>query len=33
MSEPFGQLVATLQKVQGTMGPQLVRLGRAQHPD
>ena len=33
MNEPFSQLVATLHKVQGTMGPQLVRLGQARHPD
>ena len=33
MDEPFSQLVATLRKVQGTMGPQLVRLGQARHPD
>ena len=33
MNEPFSQLVATLHKVQGTMGPQLARLAAAQHPD
>ena len=33
MNEPFGHLVATLAKVQGTMGPQLIRLSRAPHLD
>ncbi len=33
MDESFSQLVGTLRKVQGTMGPQLVRFGRARHPD
>jgi hypothetical protein len=33
MNEPFQQLVATLHKVQVTMGPQLVRLGATRQLD
>ena len=33
MQEPFGQLVATLDKARGTMGSQLNRLSNSPHPD
>jgi hypothetical protein len=33
MDAAFGQLIATLEKAQDTMGPQLDRLSRARVPD